>query len=860
MDYSLIKHNPSSDENIDMFFKRIILKMCQLYPYYKSEIPLIVNELQQYRQLLEQKLNAKVSLNYDNIKGALKRFDDKLAQFFNKEDIAKQIYLKQLKIINKLLGEPYNYDEYNKLPFGELYKICKEKYMQLTPENRDEFFDIYTSNKKVKPIMQTLKLWYDLKEKKARALIKDEIKSFAGLLKQDVFKDTSKDIKQYITKTNEQLQKDIRSEVKQTLTGSVIDRLREIISKSFDTSTIKDKIDSDLFQKLTKFKDLKIKYNDLIKKYEQAPETQKYQLIKEMENALYDITPIYKEVNERYNYFIGQMNNKNKKEYIKDMINKIDTLEKSSIEKLYHEFMDNIGLFNSKEQSKYKHIINDYYDIGVRKNDIINLNKLLLDKIKNARPGEYRFTEEGELNKGISKVINKAFNKYCENNSLSDDYKKELKDKILTDEYLYELYKNDISETQKQEKEEEQKKLIEKQELEKKRLEEEKLRQEELKKQKEAEEKINKQYQEDLKRKEAIKNFDDDIKKAKEEDERLLKIKQDEAEKLKQQKLKEQEYSKEFSDSMKNDDIYAEGCNIFDIQNKTLTQILKEINDKYNKLPNQKLDGVIYINLKKRFPKKEDFNKFFIQQLKKYDKKYNYDKYKEYMSEKKYSKKYIDELNKAGGILSSLLSTIGLNDNILDKNIKGSGILSSLLSTIGLNDKVLKDKDIKGSGIFSKILGFIGLNDDIFEKDELLNKIKPFIDLFKKEKNNKMIDGYLYAIVKLEMDDDDDENKIKETFNNLLFKYDELYRPKLHKQRLDKNYYDVKAGFPFMAVLPFVGPALSGISSIINSIKGKGCDEINKKVKGKNQNNLLETRGGKIISLAELKEISKEIK
>ena len=53
-------------------------------------------------------------------------------------------------------------------------------------------------------------------------------------------------------------------------------------------------------------------------------------------------------------------------------------------------------------------------------------------------------------------------------------------------------------------------------------------------------------------------------------------------ERPKQQKLKEQEYSKEFSDSMKNDDIYAEGCNIFDIQNKTLTQILKEINDKYN--------------------------------------------------------------------------------------------------------------------------------------------------------------------------------------------------------------------------------------------------------------------------------------
>ena len=368
------------------------------------------------------------------------------------------------------------------------------------------------------------------------------------------------------------------------------------------------------------------------------------------------------------------------------------------------------------------------------------------------------------------------------------------------------------------------------------------------------------------------------IKKAEEEAKRKAEL---EAKRLEDEKIKFQEENKKFqeenylkSQQEENNEIdeqkdeimeertQAEGCNIFDLQKKTLTQILKEINDKYNNLPNEKLDGVIYINLKNRFPKKDDFNKFFIQQLKKFDKKYNYEKYKQYMSDKKYSKKYIDELN-MGGFLGPLLGGIinvgkkifGLNDD----TIKGSGIFSNLLNMIGLNDKVLQEKNIKAGGIFSNVLSFLGLNDDILEKDELLIKIKPFIDLFKKEKDNKKIDSYLYAIVKLELDDEP-EDKIKETFNNLLFKYDELYRPKLHKQRLNKDFYNNTGSFaPALALIPAGITALSSlISSISNAVRGNNQTQLKSKSKSKKitSNNVC---GGKIMSLSELQELKSKI-
>ena len=191
--------------------------MCQLYPFHKNEIELITKQLQDYRDLLKSKDYS--TINFDNVKLALKKFDDKLAQFYNNETIAKQIYLKQLKLMHKLLKEEFKQEEYNKLPFQKLYLVNKEKYELLNDELKELFFNYYTSNKKVKPIMQMLKLWYSLKEKNLRNIIRSEINQFKSELNANAFKSVKQDTRDYITKTNEQLAKSIRGEVKNILEG-----------------------------------------------------------------------------------------------------------------------------------------------------------------------------------------------------------------------------------------------------------------------------------------------------------------------------------------------------------------------------------------------------------------------------------------------------------------------------------------------------------------------------------------------------------------------------------------------------------------------------------------------------------------
>ena len=802
MEYNIIQYKPAPNEETDTLFKRIILKLCQLYPFHKEEISLITKQLQDYRDLLKSKDFS--TINFDNVNNSLKKFDDKLTQFYNNESIARQIYLKQLKLMYKLLKEDFNEDDFKNLPFQKLYLVNKEKYELLNDELKDIFFNYYTSNKKVKPIMQMLKLWYSLKEKKLRNIIKSELNQFRSELNASAFKSVKKDTREYITKTNEELAKSIRGEVKQIVEGGPLDKLRFLTSQQFDITGKEGKISNELLSNLKKFNLLKDKYKPLISQYEQAREDDKFNVRREIENALYDLKPIYEICKDGMNLVNDKIKKEDKKFEIIKLIERIDILKPDELNKLYQDFAKYSSLFLDTDKEKYNKIINDKYDLVFKSNveDIIEKDLRNLFSSFKSTTKRPMFDKDKKLtghfiNEWKTK-LNKSLNKF--NLHEGDDLYDKMYAKYLDKDIIYRVWLNYDEEKRKKIAEEEAKKLTD----------------EEVKKLTEEEE--NKKFQEE------------------------------------NNELDEQK------DEIMEEKTQAEGCNIFDLQNKTLTQILKEINDKYNKLPNQKLDGVIYINLKKRFPNKDDFNKFFIQQLKKFDKKYNYEKYKQYMSEKKYSKKYIDELNKGGflgplinGVISIGKKIFGLNDDA----IKASGPLSSLLSMIGLNDKVLKDKNIRAGGIFSKFLNFIGLSDDIFEKDELLNKIKPFIDLFKKEKNNKMIDSYLYAIVKLELDDDEDEDKIKEVYNNLLFKYDELYRPKLHKQRLDKNYYDVKAGFPFLALAPLIPTALNSISNLINSIRGKGCNEINKKEKVKKSSSSV--CGGKIISLSELQELKNKI-
>ena len=802
MDYNLIKYKPN--DTIDAYFKRIILKLCQLYPYYKKEIELITQQLQQYRDLLEEKNKSNQQLNETNINNMLKKIDDKLAQFYNNEKIAREVYLKQLKLMSKLLKEDFKISDYQNIPFQKLYSINKDKYDLMNEELKDMFFDYYTSSKKVKPIMEILKLYYSLKEKKLRNIIRSEINAFKSELKADAFKEVKKDTKEYLTKQNELLAKSIRNETKQLIEGSPLDKLRLITSQEFDTKGKENLITNELLSQLQKFNLLKQKYKPLIARYEQAKESDKFSVVRDIESALYDIKPLYENIKRVMDKVNNVFFEKNKKYELIKSIEGINEKNKEQINKLYQDFSKYSYLFDETEKPKYEGIINDKYDKVFRgdiQNALINglkekyktlkFSKTNPEKhTKGTNKGEYTLKLNKPWNTEIERII-KDYKYIDVNDALKNKFNsKEMKDKIIFE----------VKEEQRKIKEAEELKKQQEEELERQKQEAEELK-------KKQEEELEKQKQEEEKRKQ-----------------------QEELEKQEEQEEELQEQEPEINGSEKN---LIKGCDIFDLEKKTLTQILKEINDKYNKLPNEKLDGVIYINLKKRFPKKEDFNKFFIQQLKKFDKKYNYDKYKQYMKDKKYSQDYIVELEKGGFLGNIIKGVIGIGKKLL-----------------GFNQDVLDDKR-KGCGIISSIASMLGLNEN--ELNNIDNKYKEIFNLLRKEKNNNKIDAYLYAIAKLD-DDDDSEEEIKKKFKELQYKYDEIYRKDLFNKRIKKDYYNNTGSFSplLIGAIPAGISAISNlISSISNAVRGK-----NECVNKKEPNDI---KGGKIMTLSELKQLSKEI-
>ena len=792
MDYNLIKYKPN--DTIDAYFKRIILKLCQLYPYYKKEIELITQQLQQYRDLLEEKNKTNQQLNETNINNMLKKIDDKLAQFYNNEKIAREVYLKQLKLMSKLLKEEFKISDYQNIPFQKLYSINKDKYELMNEELKDMFFDYYTSSKKVKPIMEILKLYYSLKEKKLRNIIRSEINAFKSELKADAFKEVKKDTKEYLTKQNELLAKSIRNETKQLIEGSPLDKLRLITSQEFDTKGKENLITNELLAQLNKFKMLKEKYKPLIARYEQAKENDKFSVVRDIESALYDIKPLYENIKNVMDKVNNVFFEKNKKYELIKSIEGINEKNKEQINNLYQEFSKYSYLFDENEKPKYEAIINDKYD-KVFRGDIQNaLYNGLKEKYKTLKfsktnPEKYsKGTNKGEYTAKLNKLWNTEIKRIIKDYKyidVNDTLKNKFNSKEMKDKIIFEV-------KQEQEQEELQKqKQKEEEELEEQEPQEEELQEQE------------KQEQED------------DARSAS----------RDEG------KPSSSEQEPEINGSEKN---LIKGCDIFDLEKKTLTQILKEINDKYNKLPNEKLDGVIYINLKKRFPKKDDFNKFFIQQLKKFDKKYNYDKYKQYMKDKKYSQDYIVELEKGGFLGNIIKGVIGIGKKLL-----------------GFNQDVLDDK-VEAGGIISSIASMLGLNEN--ELNNIDNKYKEIFNLLRKEKNNNKIDAYLYAIAKLD-DDDDSEEEIKKKFKELQYKYDSIYRKDLFNKRIKKDYYNNTGSFSplLIGAIPAGISAISNlISSISNAVRGKNEACVNKKEPS-------DIKGGKIMTLSELKELSKEI-
>lgn len=830
MDYTLIKYEP--EEELDNYFKRLILKICQLFPYYNKDIKEIAKQLQDYRELLESKRKNKQEINKSNVLNSLKRFDSVMSNYFNKEETAKSVFINQLKIILKLLDEPFNEQQYKSMPFAQLYQLNKDKYEQLTPENKEVFFDKITSNKQNKEVMKILKLWYPQKEKQLRNKIRDEIAIFKGTLKQDVFKDVNKDIKEYITKNNDSIKKDVKNLVYEQLSGSVLDKLRTLTTVLLNDPN--NRLTAVYKSKLKKFKDLQDQYKPLIVKYEQASEDLRPSIKKEMENAIYEMTPLYNELKEQFKTVNKYNDQMQIKQGIINRINGINKLNISGIQDLYNDYMKNKNLFNSEEIKKYEPILKDAYlnkssrvlhKHGIKTENINDGIKQYLIKIlpntKNKNDDYYYADNAANQKQGIvGQIKSTVLNRFKSLlNTLLIEFKDEepenfdiinnvYKEALKDDDKLYNLV-FDLLDNPPDDLPEEPPKTPPPEDTE-----------------------FNKQSQTLSDEIESTKDKDED-----EEDENKVGP------------------GEEVYDKIKNP------------ERKTIKSLLQQINKYYGK--NKNIEGIIYYYAQKR-NYKGDKDKLFIELLKKYNRNYDKDKHNKLINEGKYTLDYVNELKKGGFILSGLINLgkkiFGLNSDILgggempasetlringDDNVghspstvkidnqpQGSGILSGILGALGLSEDVLR-----GSGIFSSLLGAIGLGNEAL-KD---NKYKPIFDLLKKEKDNDKVDSYLFAIAKLDNDEDvsDDINK---KFKLLQYKYDETYRPKLFKKRLDKDYYKNCGSFApaLLGLIPMGINAISGlISSISQAARGNGCD--NKKI------------GGKIMSLKELEAIKEGI-
>ena len=216
MDYNFIKYRDIKP--IDDEFKRLILKYSQIYNYHKEDIIKSCEKIQQIREQYKALLDNKELDNdiQNKLINIIKQEYNNIMNLLTKEQIIT-IFNNQLKHINKLLGEantPFIDD------LTKLYAENKNKYELLTDDNKDLFFDNEVSKNNI--ILKTLKLWIPMKEKKLRGIIIDELNNFKKELRQDCFKQTMKDTKDYITNTNTQLKKTIMNDVKEESTPVIV--------------------------------------------------------------------------------------------------------------------------------------------------------------------------------------------------------------------------------------------------------------------------------------------------------------------------------------------------------------------------------------------------------------------------------------------------------------------------------------------------------------------------------------------------------------------------------------------------------------------------------------------------------------
>ena len=189
------------------------------------------------------------------------------------------------------------------------------------------------------------------------------------------------------------------------------------------------------------------------------------------------------------------------------------------------------------------------------------------------------------------------------------------------------------------------------------------------------------------------------------------------------------------------------------------------------------------------------------------------------------------------------------------------GLLSPIVSIgkklLGFNDKILETR----GGFIGTLLNLgkkiLGFGDDVFKDDDedILKKFRPIILLLTDEKNNKKVDAYLYALTKLSLDDDVNEDKLKMVYYKTLYDYDKRYRPDLFKRR-ENTFYKGSFSPALLGLIPSALQFIPNmITSISNAIRGHGEDKMSCQTK----KNVKDFKGGKVMTLSELKEIQKQI-
>ena len=161
MDYTFIKGKPSVE--IDRGFKRWLLKCCQIYKYDKKFA------------LDNAKLMQKLRLSGSNAsKEIIKRQIDsiykKLISGITK-DHTRDIYLRQLRKIYKILNKPFNMQEFVNLSVDKLYSLNTELFNKLDKEQQRKFYTSFM----VRPVIKVLKI-KNTTENKSK--INDKIKEY----------------------------------------------------------------------------------------------------------------------------------------------------------------------------------------------------------------------------------------------------------------------------------------------------------------------------------------------------------------------------------------------------------------------------------------------------------------------------------------------------------------------------------------------------------------------------------------------------------------------------------------------------------------------------------------------------------